>query len=145
MPIRILLADDHDILRETLRGMLASHSDFVVIGEAADGAQAVELAERSRPDVAVVDIGMKGMNGIEATVRILRRSPETAVLMLTVYKQESYVTRAVQAGARGYLLKESLEEEELVRAIRTVREGGRFFSAAVTKAVPPQKSSGGDG
>ncbi len=141
MPIRILLADDHDVLRETLRGMLASHSDFVVAGEAADGLQAVEAAERLHPDVAVVDIGMKGMNGIEATAHILRRSPETAVLMLTVYKQDYYVSRAVQAGARGYLLKESLEEEELVRAIRTVRDGGHFFSPAVVKAVPAQKRS----
>ncbi len=140
MPISILLAEDHDILRESLRQMLESHKDLRVVAEAADGAKAVELAERLVPDVAVLDIGMKKLNGLEAAAHISLRCPHTAILMLTVYGGPQYVVRAVQAGARGYLLKESLEDEDLVCAIRTVHTGGRFFSPAVAgiaSAVSP--------
>jgi DNA-binding NarL/FixJ family response regulator len=136
MPISILIADDHEVMRGTLRRMLGSHPDFVVVAEAGDGAEAVRLAEQRRPDVAVVDIGMKGMNGIEATAQILRGSPKTAVLIVTVYRLEQYVASAVGAGARGYLLKEFLDDDELVRAVRTLRDGGRFFSPAIAGAVP---------
>jgi DNA-binding NarL/FixJ family response regulator len=136
MPISVLLADDHDILRQGLRLILEAHPDLVVLGEARDGAEAIELAGRLRPDVAVVDIGMKPKNGIEATAQIRQCSPGTAVLILTVYDDEYYVIRAVGAGARGYMLKESLEEEDLVRAIHTLCAGGRFFSPAIAGFVP---------
>jgi DNA-binding NarL/FixJ family response regulator len=136
MPIRILLADDHDILREGLRQIIESHSDLMVLAEARDGLETVELAGRLHPEVAVVDIGMKGKNGIEATAQIRQCSPGTAVLILTVYDDEHYVIRAVGAGARGYMLKESLEEKDLVQAIHTLREGGHFFSPAIAGFVP---------
>jgi DNA-binding NarL/FixJ family response regulator len=143
MPITILLADDHELWREALRRMLEQHADLLVVAEASDGPEAVELAERCRPDVAVVDIGMKQMNGIEATVQLLRRSPQTAVLILTVYNHEHYMARAIEAGARGYLLKDCLDEEELVRTIRTVRAGGRVFTSAIVRSGPPVALPGG--
>jgi DNA-binding NarL/FixJ family response regulator len=137
MPITILLVDDHKVFREALRRMLEGRAELLVVAEASGGVEAVELAERHRPDVAVVDIGMKGMNGIEATARLLRRSPETAVLILTVYNDEHYIASAAAAGARAYLLKDSLEEDELVRTIQTVRAGGRVFESASAPSGPP--------
>ena len=134
MSTQILLADDHAILRQGLRRILESYPEFVVVAEAGDGMEAAELAEAYHPDVAVVDIGMKGMNGIEATAEILRRSPQTNVLMLTMHNNEHYVQRAVKAGARGYLLKDTVEEE-LVEAIRLVEAGGKFFSPAVARVA----------
>jgi DNA-binding NarL/FixJ family response regulator len=136
MPITVLLADDHVILREGLRGILASHEDFLVVAEAGDGLEAVSLAGTHHPNVAVVDIGMAGMNGIDATAHILSRSPETAVLILTVHNNEQYVLRAVKAGAHGYLLKSCLEEEEFVEAIRELSRGQRFFSPLISALVP---------
>ncbi len=134
MPTGILLVDDHAILRQALKRILESCPDFVVVAEAGSGPEAVELAEKHRPDVALMDIGMKGMNGIEATAQLLLRSPKTAVLMLTVHGSEHYVLRAVNAGARGYLLKDSVEEE-LMPAIQLARKGERYFSPAVAKYV----------
>jgi DNA-binding NarL/FixJ family response regulator len=134
MPTQILLADDHAILRRGLRRILESYSEFVIVAEASSGTEAVELAEEYHPNVAVVDIGMKGMNGIEATAEIVRRSPSTAVLILTMHDNEHYVLRAIRAGAKGYLLKDTVEEE-LVEAIREVEKGGRFFSPAVARAA----------
>lgn len=99
MPITILLVDDHKVFRDALRRMLEGCAELLVVAEAGDGAEAIELAERHHPDVAVVDIGMKKMNGIETTARLLRRSPETAVLILTVYNDERYIASAAAAGA----------------------------------------------
>ncbi len=135
MAITILLADDHDVLRESLRRMLQAHTEFSVVGEASDGVQAVAIAELRRPDVAVLDIGMKNMNGIEAASRIARSSPGTAILMLTVHSHPNYVERAIHAGARGYLLKESLDDEELTRAVHAIRQGENYFSAAVANTA----------
>jgi DNA-binding NarL/FixJ family response regulator len=132
MAIRVLLADDHTLLRQGLRRILESHPDLVVIAEAASGLDAVELARRHRPDVAVVDIAMGELNGIDATSQILRHSPQTAVLILSMHRDERYVTRAIKAGARGYLLKDTVEEQ-LIRAIYVVHEGKSFFSPAVAK------------
>lgn len=132
MAIRVLLADDHTLVRQGLRRILESHPDLVVIAEAASGLDAVELARRHRPDVAVVDIAMGELNGIDATSQILRHSPRTAVLILSMHRDERYVTRAVKAGARGYLLKDTVEEQ-LIRAIYVVHEGKSFFSPAVAK------------
>ncbi|MEK7404164.1 MAG: response regulator transcription factor [Acidobacteriota bacterium] len=134
MPTRILLADDHAILRQGLRRILESYPDFVVVAEAATGLEAVDLAEKHQPDVAVVDVGMKELGGIEATAQILRRSPRTAVLILSMHKDEWYVVRSVRAGALGYVLKDGVEAE-LVRAIQTVQRGGNYFSPAVARAV----------
>jgi two-component system, NarL family, response regulator NreC len=124
--------------------MLESHGDVQVVAEAADGAEAVELAERHSPDVAVLDIGMQKMNGLKAAARISVCSPRTAILMLTVYNDNYYAARAVKAGARGYLLKESLDGDELVRAIRTLQGGGYYFSPEVAEAaLAVTRSAGG--
>ncbi len=134
MPIRILLADDHAILRQGLKRILESRSDFTVVAEASTGLEAVRMAERHHPDVAVVDVAMKDLNGIEATGEMLRLSPRTAVLILSMHRDESYVVRSVRAGASGYLLKDSVEDE-LIQAIYAVERNGHFFSPAVADIV----------
>ena len=144
MAITVLIADDHDILRESLRQMLDSHEDLRVVAEAGDGAEAVRLAELHRPDVAVLDIGMKGMNGLEAAARISSLCPQTAILMLTVYSYARYVTRAIKAGARGYFVKESLDGDELVNAIRTLRNGGCCFSREIAESAAAAIRRAGD-
>ncbi|MEX2262846.1 MAG: response regulator transcription factor [Bryobacteraceae bacterium] len=141
MTIRIELADDHSILRQGLRRILECHSHFQIVAEASSGLEAVQMADAHHPDVAVVDIGMKELNGIEATAQILRRSPETAVLILSMYGDERYVIRAMNAGARGYLLKDSVEED-LVRGIEQVHEGKSFFSPAVSKILSDSYARG---
>lgn len=132
MPVRILLVDDHTIMRQGLRQILEHEPQFAVVAEAGSGLEAVERAEEHRPDVAVMDIAMKELNGIEATAQILKRSPSTAVLILSMYSDERYVARAMKAGARGYLLKNSAGDE-LIRAVHAVRRGASFFSPAVAK------------
>ena len=132
MPIRVELADDHTLVRQGLRRIVESHPGFVVVAEAASGLEAVELARRHQPDVAVVDIGMTELNGIEATAQILRQSPRTSVLILSMHSNERYVIRALKAGARGYLLKDAVEGE-LIRAILLTQKGKSFFSPAVAK------------
>jgi two-component system response regulator NreC len=130
MSIRILLADDHTLMRQGLRHILESHPEFEVVAEASSGIEAVEAARRHKPDVAVVDIAMKELNGIEATSQILKHSPLTSVLILSMYSDERYVLRAVKAGARGYLLKNSAGDE-LLQAIQDVQRGLAFFSPSV--------------
>ena len=132
MSIRILLADDHTLVRLGLRRILEEHSEFDVVAEAGSGIEAVEAARRHKPDVAIVDVAMKELNGIEATSQILKSSPHTAVLILSMYSDERYVLRAVKAGARGYLLKNSAGDE-LIHAIRGVQAGMSFFSPAVAR------------
>src|SRR5439155_12410327 len=106
--------------------------DFDIVAEASSGIEAVEAARQHRPDIAVVDVAMKELNGIEATAQILKHSPQTAVLILSMYSDERYVLRAVKAGARGYILKNSAGEE-LIQAIHTVQRGMAFFSPAVAR------------
>ena len=132
MPTRILLADDHTLMRQGLRQILEQNGNFEVIAEANSGLEAVELAEQHHPDVAIIDIGMKELNGIEATAQILKHSSQTVVLILSMYSDERYVIRAVKAGARGYVLKNSAGEE-LVRAIHQVQRGNAYFSPAVAR------------
>ena len=132
MSLRVLLADDHTLMRQGLRHILESHADFDVVAEASSGIEAVEAARAFKPDVAIVDVGMKELNGIEATAQILKHSPHTAVLILSMYSDERYVLRAVKAGARGYLLKNSAGDE-LIHAIYAVQKGTAFFSPAVAK------------
>ena len=132
MPVRILLADDHALLRQGLRHILESQPDFDIAAEASSGIEAVEAGRRHRPDIAIVDVAMKELNGIEATAQILKHSPHTAVLMLSMHSDERYVLRAVKAGARGYVLKNSAGEE-LIQAIHTVQRGTAFFSPAVAR------------
>jgi two-component system response regulator NreC len=132
MAIRILLADDHTLMRQGLRHILESHADFEIVAEASSGIEAVDAARLQRPDVAIVDVAMKELNGIEATSQILKHSPHTAVLILSMYSDERYVLRSVKAGARGYVLKNSAGDE-LVQAILTVQKGTAFFSPAVAR------------
>src|SRR5580765_7552731 len=132
MSIRILLADDHALMRQGLRHILESHEDYDIVAEASSGIEAVEAARAQKPDVAIVDVAMKELNGIEATSQILKHSPQTAVLILSMYSDERYVLRAVKAGARGYILKNSAGEE-LIQAIRMIQKGMAFFSPAVAQ------------
>ncbi|HTM47280.1 MAG TPA: response regulator transcription factor [Bryobacteraceae bacterium] len=132
MRTRILLADDHNLVRQGLRQILEHEQEFEVVAEAESGLEAIDQAELHQPDVAIMDIAMKELNGIEATAQILRRWPDMAVLILSMYSDERYVIRAVRAGARGYLLKNSAGDD-LIEAVRAVQKGTAFFSPAVAK------------
>ena len=132
MPISILLADDHTLMRQGLRHILESSADFDIVAEASSGIEAVEAARQHKPDIAIVDVAMKELNGIEATAQILKHSPHTGVLILSMYSDERYVLRAVKAGARGYVLKNSAGDE-LIHAIHNVQKGLAFFSPAVAR------------
>ena len=130
MPIRILLADDHTVVRDGLRALLEKQPDMTVVAEASDGRDSIRLAEEQSPDVVVMDIGMPSLNGIEATRRILAANPRTAVVMLSMHQDESYVLRSLKAGAKGYLLKESLRGD-VIDAIRAVAQGRSFLTRKV--------------
>jgi two-component system, NarL family, response regulator NreC len=132
--VRILLADDHTVMRNGLRLLLERQPHLQVVGEAADGRQAVALSETANPDVVVMDIGMPNLNGIEATRQIVNHNPRTAVAILSMHSDESYVIRALKAGARAYLLKDSAEAD-LLAAVRALTEGKSFFSPAISKIL----------
>jgi DNA-binding NarL/FixJ family response regulator len=132
--IRVLLADDHKLIRAGLRLVVDQQPDLSVVGEADDGRQAVELAKSLNPDVVVMDIGMPNLNGIEAARQIRQIRPDAAVVMLSMHSDEGYVLRALGAGARAYLLKDSATTD-LVQAIHAVAEGKSFFSPAVSKVL----------
>lgn len=132
--IRILLADDHTLFRRGLRLVIEQHPDLVVVGEAEDGRQAVSLATSLKPDVAVLDIGMPSLNGIEAAKQITEGESGAAVVILSMYSDETYILRALKSGARGYLLKDSAESD-LVRAIHSVAEAKSFFSPTVSRVL----------
>jgi len=132
--IRILLADDHTVVRKGLRLLLESHAGFHVIADAADGREAVALAVQHTPDVVVMDVAMPALNGIEAARQILARLPQTAIVFLSMHSDEGYVLKALKAGARAYLLKDSAEHD-LVSAVIAVSEGKAFFSPAISKML----------
>jgi DNA-binding NarL/FixJ family response regulator len=134
MKRRILLADDHRILRDGLRRLLEERADLEVVGEAEDGRQCVEAARELKPDMVIIDVAMPGMNGIEATRRILHDRPSTRVLALSMHSDRRYVTRILQAGASGYLLKDAAFDE-LSRAIDTLLEGRVYLSPDVAGVV----------
>jgi two-component system response regulator NreC len=131
---RVLLADDHQLMRSGVRLMLEREPDIAVVGEASDGREAVSLAKTLRPEVVVMDIGMPSLNGIEAALQMTQHNPELAVVMLSMHSDESYVLRALKAGARGYLLKDSAEAD-LIKAVHVVAGGKSFFSPAVSKVL----------
>jgi DNA-binding NarL/FixJ family response regulator len=128
--IRLLIADDHPVVRDGLRGMLASEADFEVVGEAASGAEAVLLTERERPDVVLMDLQMPGVDGATATAEITKRFPDTRVLVLTTYDTDADILRAVEAGATGYLLKDA-PRERLFPAIRSAARGETVLAPTV--------------
>lgn len=132
--IRVLVADDHTIIRSGLRLLLERHSGFEVVGEAADGRQTLELAESLRPDVVVLDIAMPNLNGIEAAKQIAAKLPKVSVIVLSMHSDESYVLRALKAGARGYLLKDSAESD-IINAIRAVSQGKAYFSPEISRML----------
>jgi len=140
-PIRVLLADEHAVVRKGIREFLEEEGDITVVAEASDGSQAVALAAEHRPDIAVLDIQMSGLSGIEATRRILGTVPGVRVLILTAYDDETYLFALLQAGAHGYILK-TAESSELVRAVRTVHRGGVALDSRVTDKMVHQAASG---
>jgi DNA-binding NarL/FixJ family response regulator len=132
--MRILLADDHAIVRRGLRSLLESTPDLVVVAEAGDGKQALRLAEEHHPDLAVLDIAMPMMNGIDVAARLQTMERPPRIIVLSMHSDESYILRALAAGAQAYLLKEATDED-LIPAIRTVATGKPFFSAAVSAVL----------
>ncbi len=132
--IRILLADDHTVVRQGLRKVLEESPEWEVVAEAGDGREAVRQAEELKPDVAIIDIGMPLLNGIEATRQIVKRSPSTRVLVLTMHSDEAYVNQILQAGATGYLLKDSADVD-LIQAVAAVSKGKSFFSPGVARLM----------
>jgi len=133
-PLRVLIADDHPIVRSGLRLVLERDHDLVIAGEASGGSDAVEWMDREPAHVAILDIAMPGMNGIDAAAQILRKHPATAVIVLSMHSDETYVLRALRAGARGYVLKESAEGE-LIAAIHAVVAGRSYFSPKVARIL----------
>src|SRR3990172_61756 len=132
--LRHLIADDQTITRTGLRNLLATVEGIEIVGEARDGAEAIELAAKLQPDVILMDLRMPVVNGIEATRRIHRASPHIGILVVTVFEDDTSVFPAIRAGARGYLLKNT-EQDELLRAIRTVANGGAIFSPGIAQRV----------
>jgi len=134
MPIRVYLADDHPVVREGLRRLLGTQSDMTVVGDAADGLQAVQGVLRLQPDVVIMDIAMHGLNGIEATRQIHQTNPSIQVVILSIHSTAEHILRSLKAGARAYLLKESAGEE-VVEAVRAVYAGRRFVSHRIGEIV----------
>jgi DNA-binding NarL/FixJ family response regulator len=132
--IRILLSDDHNVLRDGMRLLLDRQPGFVVVAEASDGRETLDLVADHQPDVVVMDIAMPNMNGIEATRRIVEKHPGTGVVILSMHHDESYVIRSLKAGARAYLLKDAMKAE-LIDAIHAVAEGKSFFSPKISRIL----------
>ncbi len=132
--LRILLGDDPTLVRQGLRKILEERPDWEVVAEASDGRDAVRQALAVQPDVAILDIGMPRLNGIEATSQIARRFPDIHILILSMHSDEAYIIQALRAGARGYLLKDSADTD-LIRSVAAVAVGKSFFSPAVAKVM----------
>jgi two-component system response regulator NreC len=131
---RIVIAEDYTILREGLRSLLSSHPDFEIVGEAEDGQEAIRNVDRLKPDLALMDLSMPRMNGMDAIKEIKKRSPQTKVLVLTIHKTEEYIHAALQAGADGYILKDSTHAE-LGLAIKNILEGKRYISPGISESL----------
>lgn len=132
--IKILLADDHTIVRQGLKLIISAHPDLEVVGEAANGREAVEIAEKLRPDMVLMDVAMPELNGIEATRRLVAANARVKVLVLSMHKEAVYVREILKAGARGYILKDAIDTE-LLNAIRSVAKGDGYISPAVSGAL----------
>src|SRR5262249_14489924 len=132
MPTTIVLADDHQIVRQGLRALLKSVSDLQLLGEASDGLETVRLAERLQPDVLVVDLMMPGLNGMDVARQVAKRSPRTRIVVLSMHCNEAYVVEALRAGASAYVLKEA-GADELAQAIQAAAQGRRYFSPPISE------------
>lgn len=133
-PIRVLLADDHDILREGLKALLSIQGEIVIVGEACTGREAVDLAERLKPDIVLLDVSLPELDGLEACQRIRARLPHVHVLVLTMHEREDYLRRALEAGAAGYLIKRTAAAE-LHLAVRAVAHGDTFLSPSMARTL----------
>ena len=133
-PVRVLIADDHPLIRSGLRALLERDGEFQVAGEASDGYEAIELATRLKPEVAMFDVGMPRLNGIDAAQHISQRIPGTRIILVSMHSDEAYVLRALKSGARGYLLKAS-PEADVLTAVRAVAAGNAYFSPNITKLL----------
>ena len=134
MTVRILIADDHGIVRKGLRLQLEQNKQFQVVGEANDGREAVRMAEELTPDIVIMDIAMPNLNGIQATTQMVRKNPQLGVIILSMYSDETYLTRTLAAGAKGYLLKDNADED-LQKAVESVAQGKPFFSPAIANTL----------
>ncbi|SRR6266536_819249 len=132
--INVLLADDHTVVRQGLRALLETEEDMNIVGEAENGRQAVQMAKRLQPDVVVMDIAMPSLNGLEATRQVTKESPKSKVLILSSYSDDEYVKQLTDAGASGYLVKQTAAQD-LVAAIREAKKGNAFFSPAISKRL----------
>ena len=142
--LRLLLGDDHTLVRHGLRKILEEQPEWEVVSEVGDGREAVREAIAHKPDVAIIDVAMPLLNGIDATQQIVRRVPETRVLMLSMHADEAYVMRALQAGATGYIVKDAAGKE-LLKAIEAVAAGRRFLSPAIEQLLQAEHSGTGAG
>jgi DNA-binding NarL/FixJ family response regulator len=141
--IRVLLVDDHTLVRQGLAALVGAQPDIQVVGECGDGTAVLALAEQCRPDVVVLDIALPGMNGLDVCRKLLRQHPRLGVLMLSMYVDSEYVTRALRCGARGYVLKEAAAEQ-LIQAVRTVAAGQRYLDMGIRQAIEPQAGDASD-
>jgi DNA-binding NarL/FixJ family response regulator len=144
MAIRVLLADDHALVRQGFRRILEDEPDIQVVGEAGGGAEAIELDEKLAPDVVVLDMAMPEINGLHAAIDILRRAPQRPILILSMFEDLSYVRNALAAGVRGYILKNALETD-LIQAVRAVAAGEQFLSPEITAAIEQADAAPGAG
>lgn len=134
MAVTVLLADDHPIVRQGLRHLLETQPDFKVVGEASDGLEASQMAERYRPDVLVVDMMMPGLNGLEVTRQVSQRSPGTRIIVLSMHNNDAYVLQALKRGASGYVLKDS-GPAEVIKAVNQVMLGRRYLSESISERL----------
>ena len=142
--INIILADDHQVVRKGLKALLASEPEFSVIGEANDGLEALQLAERVQPDVLVLDLMMAGINGLEVTRQLSKKFPKIAIVILSMHSNEAYVQESLRSGAKAYILKES-PPEELIHAVKEVHAGRRYLSNPLTERAINAYTSNAEG
>lgn len=141
MPFQILLVDDHKIMRDGIKAIFGQSAEFQVMGEAASGAEAVQICKKKRPDIILMDIGLPGLTGIEAMTEILRHAPDTRVIMLSMYDDEDCVVKAIRSGARAFVLKRA-SSQDLLDALRAVAKGGSYLSPQVSDYLLQRIQSG---
>jgi two-component system response regulator NreC len=130
--INIIVADDHNIVRKGIRAILSDEADFKIIGEAADGLEAINLVEKLQPEILILDLMMGGINGLEVTLQLHKKCPKTGIIVLSMHSNEAYVLEALRSGARGYILKDNTTDD-LVRAVREVAAGHRYLSSVLAE------------